>query len=225
MKTIGIVIADEYEYLPFCEYVKEYAPQKGIRRSRESIEFYFEDKRVIAVKCGIGKVAAASCAAFLIADDGCDVILNEGLSGAVSRFSLGDAVAGSTYCECDFDLTALGYKPGENPSKPYVYSADGELLERALNIPGIKSAVLGSGDLFLSDSKKKEFFSKTFGTEVFDMESAAIASVCEQAGVPFLSVRKLSDSADGSAAESYRELNEKQEKALSEIIMSIIKEL
>lgn len=225
IKTIGVLIADEYEYLPFCDFVKEYSPVKSTRRSRESIEFMLDGKRVIAVKCGIGKVTAAASTAFLIADEHCDVIINEGLSGAVSRFSVGDVVAGSTCRECDFDLTALGYKPGENPSKPYLHYADGELLEKALNIPGIHAAVLGSGDLFLTDSVKKKFFASTFGTEVFDMESAAIASACEQAGVPFLVLRKLSDSADDEATASYREMNERQEIALAEITMSIIKEL
>lgn len=57
------------------------------------------------------------------------------------------------------------------------------------------------------------------------METAAIASVCDRLETPFLSIRKISDDADDSATGSYRELNDLAEKALSEVLLALVKAL
>ena len=57
------------------------------------------------------------------------------------------------------------------------------------------------------------------------MESAAIASVCDKCDVPFLSVRKISDDADDAAAETYREMNKRQEACLTQVLAEIIDSL
>ena len=64
-----------------------------------------------------------------------------------------------------------------------------------------------------------------FGINTFDMETGAIASVCYSCDVPFLSIRKISDDSEDSAAEDYRQMNELAETALSEILLEIIKNL
>ena len=81
---IGFVIADENEYIPFLNFAKENNCKESIRRNRESVEFTYAGKELVAVKAGIGKVNAATTAAFLIADDKVDTIINFGLSGAIS---------------------------------------------------------------------------------------------------------------------------------------------
>ena len=55
------------------------------------------------------------------------------------------------------------------------------------------------------------------------METAAIACVCDKCGVPFLSVRKISDDADDSSGEDYREMNSKAESHLSDILITFFK--
>lgn len=222
---IGLVIADENEYKPFLDAAKEHNCIEMKRRGRDSVAFHHAGKKLIAVKAGIGKVNAASATAFLIAEDKVDMILNFGLSGAVSGLAKDDIVAGSSYTECDFDLTAIGYPLGKKPQDVCVYPADEHLYETAMLIPGMKSAVCGCGDLFLADKEKKNLYKETFGIQEFDMETGAIASVCHDADIPFLAIRQISDTADDTASESYRQTNDLCEKTLTQIILTLIEKL
>ncbi len=223
MKTIGLVIADEYEYLPFLRIAATYGEVKeSTFRTRPCAEVIINANKVIAVSCGIGKVAAATAAAFLIADEKADYIFNIGLSGAVSGLHEGEIALGSSFVECDFDLTPVGRALGENPSKPWKHEADEALLAKAEQVLGVRTAAFGCGDLFLADKVKKNLYKDTFNINAFDMETGAIASVCGSAGVPFLSLRQMSDSADDASAETYTAVNNTQPEDLAKMILQFI---
>ncbi len=227
-KTVGCIFADSMEYGPFLLWAKENGGAESIRRGNESVELTLTQGdrclRVVGVKCGIGKVNAASATAFLIADDKADFILNAGLSGAVQGLKREDMVAATTYIECDFDLTAIGYDLGVKADKQkYIYESDPKLLSYALESSGIREAKTGTGDIFLADPAKKEFYKNTFGIHSFDMETAAIAGVCDKNDVPMLSLRKISDDAGDSAYETYREMNERQEECLTELLCNVLR--
>lgn len=227
MKTAGILFADSMEYNPFLAKARELGGKESKRRGNESVELILTEGereiRVVAVKCGIGKSNAASATAFLIADDKADFILNAGLSGAIQGLRREDMVAGTTYIECDFDLTAVGNPLGvKADGQKYLYEADERLLGYALQSTGIKKAKCGTGDIFLADPVRKELYKNTFGIEAFDMETGAIASVCDKSGVPLLSLRKISDDAGDAACDSYREMNERQEACLTELVFNIL---
>lgn len=224
-RRIGVVIADDYEFLPFVEELRSCQPVEGVLRGKPCVRARVGAHEIVAVKCGIGKVNAAASAAFLIADENCGVIMNIGLSGAVSRHRKGDVVVGTSFTECDFDLTPLGRAPGEKPQDVYVYPADETLMRAALAVPGVTQAVCGCGDVFLSDPVRKELYRDVFGITEFDMETGAIASVCHDAGVPFLSLRQISDDASDEAADSYTEMNDRCEKTLTQILLTVIEGL
>lgn len=230
-KKIGVILADSQEYAPFMNYFSAYNTEKMRLGGNEAARFTIADGErsleIIAVHCGIGKVNAANAAAALIYSCGVDMILNAGLSGAVSRVKRGDIIAGKAYVECDFDMRAIGYKLGEKPDEDFIRRADETLLKTALNLDGydIKEAVLGTGDIFLTDPVRKNEYKDTFGITAFDMETAAIGAVCSKNNTAFLSVRKISDDADDASVEDYREMNNRQEAVLSQIIFEIIKQI
>lgn len=224
--TVGAIFADSMEYAPFLDWAKTQSYKEGSLFGNDSVEVEYtaggRKMTVIAVKCGIGKVNAAAAAAYLIGTKNVSCILNAGLSGAVSGLKREDMIAGESYIECDFDLTAIGYAPGEKcDGQKSLLPADSKLLSYALASKGIKKAKCGTGDIFLSDKEKKECFKSTFGIESFDMETGAIASVCDKAGVPMLSLRKISDDADDSSVEDYREMNDRKESCLTELLVNI----
>ena len=133
-------------------------------------------------------------------------------------------VAATDYIECDFDLTAIGYAPGvKADGQKYRYTSDEKLLGYALESNGIRTSRCGTGDIFLADPVKKEFYKNTFGIESFDMETAAIAGVCDKCSVPMLSLRKISDDAGDAAYETYCEMNERQEACLTELVANILR--
>lgn len=229
--VIGAVFADSMEYAPFLDWAKSTQNVKeGKLYGNDCVEVLLEKGeralKIIGVKCGIGKVNAASATAFLIAEKKAQIILNAGLSGAVSGLKREDMIAGESYIECDFDLTAIGYAPGEKcDGQKSLLKADEKLLSYALESAGIRKAPCGTGDIFLSDPVKKEFFRTTFGIQSFDMETGAIASVCDKAGVPMLSLRKISDDADDSSVEDYREMNDRKESCLTELLVNIFERI
>lgn len=226
-KTVGLIFADEMEYAPFLSWVKERDYKEEKRYGNDSVETVLSEGekklRLIAVKCGIGKSNAAAATAYLIGEGKADYILNAGLSGAVSRLKREDMIAATSHVECDFDLTAIGYGPGvKADGQRYIYEADEKLLSYALQSEGIIAAPTGTGDIFLTDKVKKDYYRDSFGIEAFDMETAAIASVCDKAEVPFLSLRKISDDADDSSVEDYREMNNRKESCLTELLLNIL---
>lgn len=225
-KTVGILFADTMEYGPFLEWAKTKDCKEETRRGNDSCVLRLEENSrvldIIGVRCGIGKVNAASATSFLIADDKADIILNAGLSGAVQKLRREDMIAVESYVECDYDLTAIGKPLGvKADGQKYLYSADEKLMSYALESEGIIKAKAGTGDIFLTDKVKKELYRDTFGIESFDMETAAIAGVCDKCGVPMLSLRKISDDADDASVEDYREMNNRQESCLTELLVNI----
>ena len=225
-KNVGIVFADEMEYTPFEKLAEAFGAKKETLCGLESVSFELEKFFVTAVKSGIGKVNAAFAASCLILEKKAEVILNAGLSGAISKVCRGEIVAGESFTECDFDLTAIGYELGKKPDgDSSVHFADKALLEKLLSLGKIKSGRFGTGDIFLSDSVKKNILKEKFKICAFDMETAAIACVCEKLSVPFLSLRKISDDADDSSVEDYREMNNRAESCLSEILFEFFKVL
>lgn len=226
-KTIGIIFADTMEYTPFEKYTENENQSHSVRFSNESFSYTVcngdREIEVIAVKSGIGKSNAAMAASMLIGVDKADIIMNAGLSGAVSGCKRGDVLVGEKFVECDFDLTAIGYKPAQKPDgQNYIYIGDEKLVETAKNACNLKSGNFGSGDLFLTDREKKEYYKNEFTLSAFDMESGAIAAVCDKCEVPFLSMRKMSDDADDSAYENYTEMNNREEECLSELLVKVI---
>ena len=224
--TVGAIFADSMEYAPFLDWAKTQEYKEGELFGNECVEVMLtlgeKSLRIIAAKCGIGKVNAAAATAYLIGVKKVDMILNAGLSGAISGLKREDMIAGESYIECDFDLTAIGYAPGQKcDGQPSLLKADDKLLSYALESKGILKAKCGTGDIFLSDKEKKEFFKNTFSIESFDMETGAIASVCQKAGVPMLSLRKISDDADDSSVEDYREMNDRKESCLTQLLVNI----
>lgn len=223
-KTVGIVFADEMEYKPFEKAAEAFGAKKETFLSQNCLLFNLGELEIVAVESGIGKGNAAFAAASLILKKNAEIILNAGLSGAVSHLCRGDIVAGESFTECDFDLTAIGYELGAKPDGDIsVHKADEELLQKMLSLGNIKKARFGTGDIFLSDSEKKRLFKEKFKIGAFDMETAAIALVCDKCSVPFLSLRKISDDADDSSGEDYRDMNNRAESCLTDILFAFFK--
>ncbi len=224
---VGLVIADEMEFKPFVEWSRGQSERREDQLfGYESLSFSLQKQerklQVEAVLCGIGKVNAATAAAFLAAK-GMDIMLNIGLSGGISNVRRGDLVAGTQYLEADFDLTPLGYQLGEKPGQTFRYSADPRLLEAAKRAyPGLKSGILGCGDFFLSDPGKKSLYYEAFDLSAFDMETGAIGSVCCRAGIPYLSIRKISDDAAEQSVDEYTEMNNLAESSLVDVLRDLL---
>ena len=224
IKKIGIIVADADEFAPLEENIKkgEYTEKAFLKR--KILEFKIGNTVICAMLCGIGKVNAAAGATHLV-DIGCEIILNYGLSGGISGVRRGEICLCNRFLEHDFNLTTIGYKPCEKPGQvSFVYNSDKRLNSVIKSLlPHIKEGLAATGDCFVCDEKLRSFLKDEFGAMCCDMETAAIAYVCEYAGVPFAAVRRVSDDAGDSALESYREMNTSHETVLSDFILECAK--
>ncbi len=224
---IGIIVADSDEFAPLEQMSEILCATRedafGHKILKFTIESGSKSAQVCAILSGIGKVNAATAAAFL-ATRGCDIIINYGLSGGISGVRRGDICLPDKFLEHDFDLTGLGYAPCEKPGQEYIYNADSELLDLFTEIvPTAKRGTAVSGDSFVTDDCMREKLKNTFGATSCDMETAAIAYVCTTFSVPFGCVRKISDDAGNDAADLYRESNAQNDGQLIDIVIKAIK--
>ncbi len=218
---IGIVIADTDEYKPLERLLdnKEDIKVAGRRAHR----FNIGNSQVTSVLCGIGKVNAA-VAATALAESGVEIIFNCGLSGGVSGISKNEITVPDKFLEHDFDLRCIGYKPCEKPGQArYIYSADGQLSKMLkARFENTKVGTAVSGDCFVQNDELRTFLKQEFSAMSCDMETAAIAYVCDAYGIKFGCVRKISDDAGSNAAGSYREINALSEDVLIKAILDVI---
>src|SRR5690554_8153081 len=91
----------------------------------------FGNKKVVVVRCGIGKVHAALATQFVIDHYQPSFILNSGVAGGLSpQVRIGDLVLGSTSIQHDFDVRNFGYAKGVIPRlETSSFKADYDLLE------------------------------------------------------------------------------------------------
>ena len=222
---IGLVVADDMEYAAYEDLILSNAKENNFfNRKGHRFEIEVCNKKIVidSVLCGIGTVNAAAATMHLI-DNGAGIILNYGLSGGISGVARGEDIVGTSFLEYDFDLTCCGYKKCEKPAQEYIYFANELICDIISNQGGgLKKCNLASGDRFVSDPVLKDVLKNEFGINACDMETAAIAYVCNFGNIPFLALRRISDDAGDNATESYREMNEKAEALLSDIIIDFI---
>ena len=157
-------------------------------------------KEVALVVSAEGKVNAAAGACAAIAA-GADVVLNFGVAGGLKpeNTEVGGVYLIERAIQYDFDLKQLsgrevGTLPGEEENSLPLYVPPLPYPRRTL----------GTGDRF-DDSPSDHALLLRLGCDVRDMEGAAIAQVCRYAGVPFASVKAISDVyGSGSTTEQFR---------------------
>lgn len=221
-KIIGIVIADSEEYAPLEAYAKSVSGKCFSGFSHPMFSMDMDGVRVIGICAGIGKVNAAAAAMYLIAE-GCNVIFNIGYAGGVSAVKRSDIIVGERFLEHDFDLTSIGYKFAEKPAQEYIYSANGRLVKALSHELNVKCGTVVTGDRFINDNLIRDKLKNLFDANACDMEAAAVAYAAVSCGIPFASVKIISDDAGDDALDSYREMNSNEGESLCSIALRCLK--
>ena len=121
-----------------------------------------------------------------------DLIINYGTAGSrkIKKKTLVDC---TKFIQRDMDVTGIGFMRGETPfeDNPPI------TIESKSNFNPIgRKATCGSGDNFVED--KSQYYG-----EVVDMEAYALAKVCFNYDVPFISFKYITDGADEQAHEDW----------------------
>lgn len=159
-------------------------------------------KQMCVVTTGIGLANAASAAARAHLLFNPSAYICAGTTGGLGRdTNVRDIIVGTSFTYSRADATAFGYAPGQVPGMPKVYEADAGLLDLLHGIetsaPQTQGAMLfgqvASSDAFVTEKNVEDTREKFPAALGADMESTAAAQVCASAGMPFVSVRAVSD--------------------------------
>ena len=157
------------------------------------------DKDVALIICGIGKVSAAAATQAVIDRYNPDKIINFGTAGGAN-----DSVKHITLylidkcCQYDFDLSELD-------NCPVGYMCDYDRIYftcDSSNLDFLPKTSLCTADRFsnkITDIKTVN----SLGCSLRDMEGAAIAQVSTSNGLPFISIKGVTDTYDHPATEFY----------------------
>lgn len=164
---------------------------------RRFVEGHIGDNEIVLLQCGIGKVNAAIGATELIDRFNPDAVVSTGVAGgADTSLNVQEVVVAAETCYHDVYCGA-DQAYGQIMGMPARFAADPQLLEKALSIDcGVKihSGLTVTGDWFVDSREKMRSIIGHFPeAKAVDMESAAIAHVCCQRKVPFVSFRIISD--------------------------------
>lgn len=158
---------------------------------------------IVVRRCGIGKVNAALGAQAFINEYPLDCLVSSGVAGGLSQTleSL-DLVAASEVAYHDV-WCGEGNAYGQVQGLPERFTCHPTLLAAA-KAAGATTGLFASGDFFISNSDEAEAILAHFPDAIaVDMESGAIAQTCHIHGVPFLSLRIISDVAGEGHQEEY----------------------
>lgn len=231
MKKIGIIGAmdEEVELIKSTMTVENTVEKAGCTFLSGKIE----GKDAVVVRCGIGKVNAAMCTQILIDLFNVDAVINTGVAGAVAEgITVGDVVISSDALQHDMDCSPLGDPIGVIPRMPEsIFKADERLVKLAFDasskvISG--KTVTGrvvSGDQFIASKEVKDKLVENFNGSCAEMEGAAIAHICYMNSVPYVIIRNISDSADGSADVSFVEFCKEAVIHSGKIVLEMMKNI
>ncbi|WP_282068693.1 5'-methylthioadenosine/S-adenosylhomocysteine nucleosidase [Bacillus pumilus] len=227
---IAVIGAMEEEVTILRDQLKN-ATQESIAGCEFTTGVY-EDKEVILLKSGIGKVNAAVSTTLLLDRFQPDYVINTGSAGGFHHtLNVGDIVISTDVRHHDVDVTIFDYEYGQVPGLPAAFAADEKLVKlaeaSALEIDHIQVAkgTIATGDSFMNDPDRVAFVREKF-PELYavEMEAAAVAQVCQLFGTPFVVVRALSDIAGKESNVSFDQFLEQAAIHSTDLVLRMIKQ-
>ena len=228
---IGIICAMEEELAPLKRIMS--IKESRTKARMEFIEGTLEEKDVVMVISGIGKVNAAVCAQILADDYHVTHLINVGVAGGVKEnIQPMDVVVAKALLQHDMDVTAFGLKRGEIPRfESSLFQSDEKLT--ALALKGSRKnedyttheGIIVSGDQFISSKEKIEDLLETFDAAACEMEGAAIAQAADLNHIPFTVIRAISDNANTGASMDYEKFKDLAVENTVSILTYVLKNL
>lgn len=191
--TIGIIVAMDKEMALLRNIIND--PVEEHAAGKTFISGNIGETRVVAMQCGIGKVNAAIGGTLLINRYAPDAVINTGVAGAGdARVAVGDVVVGErvayhdVWCGPESVFNAV-------QGLPLYYSGAESLLNALPQDKHIHRGLICSGDWFVDTMERASAIKEAYPDVLaVDMESGSLAQTCHVLGVPFLSLRVISDS-------------------------------
>ena len=227
---IGIICAVESEKQ---ELLKRYS---YVLKRVYDLKFYLfkkNEKEIILVKCGVGKINATRATQILIDKFDVEFVINYGTAGGREKsLSYGDIVVAISCVQADADCTVFGLPKGkfEKNDELYVVS-DHSIISYIKNITKeivrannkIVFANIATFDQFIIDEDFNRKLKEEFNVVCADMESVAVAITCKACKIPYVVIRGISNIlGEKYAVDSYNKLSSKTSSDCIDIIQKLI---
>ena len=179
------------------EYIKLYNP-KLVDEKRK----IYRENNVIIAGCGIGKVNSAMMTQHLIDKYNVDIIISSGCAGSLTnKLNVLDVIIPSYVTYHDFSPErVMRYSvpdSGNIKVDEKLIAIFKETINSMEDVHYVETAIC-SGDCYVTDATTAEAIVNKTGATVVDMESASIAHVARANDIPFITIRTISDFADGN---------------------------
>ena len=192
-------------------------------------ECELDNKEIVLVESGIGKVNSARTTQILIDNMKVDYIFNIGVAGAIDPgVSVCDVVIGEKLVQHDFDVTPFNYEKGQIPNVGKFIESNEYLVKLAKDIKtdsNVHTGVIASGDIFVNDPKMSNKINTKFNALCCEMEGASIAQVCYLSHIPFLVIRSISDSVNGTNELTYDDFLLLSSKMVAKFMNELLKKI
>ena len=194
MKIYGIIAAMQEEMQEIKKIMTEIEEKKVYE-----LTFFkgkINDKNVVLVESGVGKVNAARTTQILI-----DITAFGHPKGFISN--VGENV------ESDSKLIEI------------MEQTISKLQDEEFKI---KVGTIASGDIFCTEKTMKDKIRTKFNADAIEMEGSAIAQVCKLDNIPFIVIRSISDNPNGNNNITFEQFLEKASKRCAQIIGEFFKQ-
>lgn len=225
----GLVVATESEMKVFKDRFR--ASRDGMMRLKGLIanRYKIYGQAVWAVQCGAGEIRAAAATQALISEFNVDAILNFGVCGGLAEdIPLAEPLIVSNVIHYDFDISGVdNCEPAKYEHFPSIYiptNLDTVYAAAGAN-HGIRRVTCASGDKFLDRAEDKRNLRARFETaQICDMEAAGILLTADNAGVPALLIKAVSDGVTGGA-EEYRQTLDRAAGRCIDVLENYLKQI
>lgn len=224
---IGIICAGDREVEPFLPWISECTISE-----KAMLKFYagtIEDQEIVTLFSGVCKTNAAIATQILIDTYGCNVIINAGTAGGISKeIKLFDTVVSTETAYWDVSEEIL---TEFHPWMESIYfKADQTLIDLTkkavseFNHTRVYFGRLITGESFIEDNNRTEI-NQNFSPLSVDMETASIAHVCYVNQIPFIAIRTITDSVDHIGADEFEINCCKASQLSAQLVKDLLKEL
>lgn len=196
MTTIGVIGAMQIE---IDKLIEHYNLKKD--KVKDIYIGEFDDKRIVVAMSGVGKVNSAAMTQYIIDKYEVDAIINSGVAGGISNIlNVMDIVISEYVTYHDFEPVSImeSYVPDKGrilANKTLLNLSEKVIADMCID--NYHYAPICSGDVFVQNENIKNNIHLKTGAVCVDMESASIAHVSRLNSIPFISIRTISDMANG----------------------------
>nr|WP_301281037.1 5'-methylthioadenosine/S-adenosylhomocysteine nucleosidase [Arcanobacterium phocae] len=197
-----VISAMDEEMAPFLSLIQSCNPKPLPSPVGTAYQASKGQMRMILMVTKVGMTACASALGWLLANYKPKVIVSIGSAGGLARDSrVGQVIVGREYLNGGADGRAFGYTRGQVPGQPASFLGDARMVSAIEqytttgdhNTPTIRIGQMLSSDAFVTEANvatTREDFPEALSA---DMESHAAAQVAHAWGIPFVSIRGISD--------------------------------